>query len=202
MPSVWVDDLHPIFRRGLIACLAESDFDVVGESAELQPLPNPSLIDVLVFEAGRDRLRTAISAFGDSDVRLVAVVPAGDEQLIMDAIDLGVAGVLVRADLRPTALLTSIRSVCAGNASLPAQLVAKLLDRAANHPHSGGVAALSGRELSVLRLLADGEDTRGIAGELCYSDRTVKNIVHDVLMKMNCRNRAHAVALATRQGLI
>ena len=35
-----------------------------------------------------------------------------------------------------------------------------------------------------------------------YSVRTVKNIVHDLLMKTNCRNRAHAVALATRQGLI
>jgi DNA-binding CsgD family transcriptional regulator len=37
---------------------------------------------------------------------------------------------------------------------------------------------------------------------LCFSERTVKNIVHDVLMKLNCRNRAHAVAMATRQGVI
>jgi DNA-binding NarL/FixJ family response regulator len=66
----------------------------------------------------------------------------------------------------------------------------------------GGSGALSPRERDVLRLLADGLDTREIAVDLCYSERTVKNVVHDVLMKMHCRTRAHAVALATREGVI
>ena len=54
----------------------------------------------------------------------------------------------------------------------------------------------------MLALLAEGSDTKEIAGRLSYSERTVKNIVHDLLVKMNCRTRAHAVALATRQGVI
>jgi DNA-binding CsgD family transcriptional regulator len=54
----------------------------------------------------------------------------------------------------------------------------------------------------VLARLSQGDDTQCIAIDLCYSERTVKNIVHDVLMKLNCRNRAHAVATATRQGII
>ena len=45
-------------------------------------------------------------------------------------------------------------------------------------------------------------DTSDIAVQLCYSERTVKNVVHDILMKLNCRTRAHAVALATRSGVI
>lgn len=61
---------------------------------------------------------------------------------------------------------------------------------------------LTSRELAVLRMLADGEVTRGIAEQLNYSERTVKNIVRDVLVKLNCRTRAHAAALATRRGLI
>jgi DNA-binding NarL/FixJ family response regulator len=61
---------------------------------------------------------------------------------------------------------------------------------------------LTSRELAVLRMLADGEVTRGIAEQLNYSERTVKNIVRDVLVKLECRTRAHAVALATRRGLI
>jgi DNA-binding NarL/FixJ family response regulator len=69
-------------------------------------------------------------------------------------------------------------------------------------PDAAGPAGLTAREREVLRLLAEGEDTRDIAGMLCFSERTVKNIVHDVLMKLNCRNRAHAVAMATRQGVI
>jgi DNA-binding CsgD family transcriptional regulator len=61
---------------------------------------------------------------------------------------------------------------------------------------------LSEREYDVLRMLADGESTRGIAQRLSYSERTVKTIVRDLLVKMNCKTRAHAVALAARQGVI
>jgi DNA-binding NarL/FixJ family response regulator len=67
---------------------------------------------------------------------------------------------------------------------------------------SGSVGSLASRELDVLRLLADGGDTKEIATELAYSERTVKNIVHDVLVKTNCKTRAQAVAVATRQGFI
>jgi DNA-binding NarL/FixJ family response regulator len=65
-----------------------------------------------------------------------------------------------------------------------------------------GDGLLTHRELAVLRMLADGEDTRGIAAELNYSERTIKNIVRDVLVKLGCRTRAQAVATATRQGAI
>jgi DNA-binding CsgD family transcriptional regulator len=51
-------------------------------------------------------------------------------------------------------------------------------------------------------MLADGEGTREIAVRLNYSERTVKNIVHDLLIKLNCKTRAHAVALAARRGVI
>jgi DNA-binding NarL/FixJ family response regulator len=63
-------------------------------------------------------------------------------------------------------------------------------------------ASASGRERRVLQMLSDGEDTRAIALGLSYSERTVKNVVHDVLTKLNCRTRAQAVGLATRSGVI
>ena len=77
-------------------------------------------------------------------------------------------------------------------------------------PANGGVASgrrafrygLAARELDVLRLLANGANTREMARELCYSERTVKTIVHDVLIKLACRTRAQAVALALREGVI
>ena len=51
-------------------------------------------------------------------------------------------------------------------------------------------------------MIADGHDTKEIALELCYSERTVKNIIHDLTTRLQLRNRAHAVAYAVRQGLI
>lgn len=202
MTRVWIDDNHPIFRRGIASCLADAGFDLVGESARFDPLPDPKAIDVLVFEADETNLMCASQTVNGSGVRLVALVRQPSEQLLMDAIDLGVASILMRQDLVPTALLGSLRAAAGGNTTIPTGMLPRLLARAAHSPRSGGGAAITKRELNVLRLLASGADTRGIADELCYSDRTVKNIVHDVLMKLYCRNRAHAVALATRQGLI
>ena len=54
----------------------------------------------------------------------------------------------------------------------------------------------------MLRLIADGHATREVAEELCYSERTVKNVLHDVVTKLDARTRSHAVAHAVRAGLI
>jgi DNA-binding NarL/FixJ family response regulator len=61
---------------------------------------------------------------------------------------------------------------------------------------------LTDREIKVLKLLAEGLDTAEVGRRLFYSERTVKNIVHDVTSRLNLRNRTQAVAYALRQGLI
>jgi DNA-binding NarL/FixJ family response regulator len=58
------------------------------------------------------------------------------------------------------------------------------------------------RELDVLTLVAEGLSTREIAKKLCYSERTIKNILQDVTMRLSLRNRTHAVAFAIRAGWI
>jgi DNA-binding CsgD family transcriptional regulator len=63
-------------------------------------------------------------------------------------------------------------------------------------------SGLTERELGVLRLVADGLDTGEIAQQLAYSERTIKNIIHDITTRFHLRNRSHAVAFALRQGLI
>ena len=54
----------------------------------------------------------------------------------------------------------------------------------------------------MLRLVADGCDTAEIAAALAYSERTVKNVIHDVTTRLRLRNRSAAVAYAVREGLI
>lgn len=61
---------------------------------------------------------------------------------------------------------------------------------------------LDARQLTALRLLADGLDTREIARHLCYSERTVKSIIGTITDRLGVRNRTHAVAHALRHGLI
>ncbi|MCP3993672.1 MAG: response regulator transcription factor [bacterium] len=135
-------------------------------------------------------------------MQLVAMIRSADEDLLYSAIEAGVVSVLLHTDLTPANLLNCVRAAAHQRASLPADCVPAILGRAASRGHREGWARLGTRELAVLRLVADGESTRDIADKMCYSERTVKNIVHDLLVRMNCRNRAHAVALATRQGII
>ena len=61
---------------------------------------------------------------------------------------------------------------------------------------------LTVREVEVLRLLAQGEDTAHIAKSLSYSERTIKKVLQDVMSRLELRNRAHAVSYAMRVGAI
>jgi DNA-binding NarL/FixJ family response regulator len=69
-------------------------------------------------------------------------------------------------------------------------------------PRGLRVPGLSEREIEVLRLLAEGLDTAGVAEHMCYSERTVKNVLHDITRRFNLRNRTQAVVFAMRKGLI
>lgn len=199
-PKLWIDDANPIFRRGLTACLHADGFDVVGDSTGFTPEPVRG-VDVLVFAAEDGGLTRAVRHVRDTGTRLVALVSEPVEAVVCDAVEAGVAAVLIRPELTQSTLTGCVRSVLSGHATLPTDLLDKLLDRAANGTRRS-TGGLTPRELAVLRLLADGGDTKDIAETLNYSERTVKNVVHDVLTKMNCHNRAHAVATATRQGVI
>jgi len=57
---VWVDDRHPVFRRGIASLLAADGFTVAGESAALDPVPDPGLLDVLVFRGPRSEAFTRL----------------------------------------------------------------------------------------------------------------------------------------------
>jgi DNA-binding NarL/FixJ family response regulator len=101
-----------------------------------------------------------------------------------------------------------IRSVAVGEGTLPPDLLGRLLDQVGRlqrqvlAPRGLTFRGLSEREVRVLRLLADGMDTAEVGRELFYSERTVKNIVHDITSRLELRNRTHAVAYAIKQGLI
>jgi len=200
-PTVWIDDSHAIVRRGMAACLQQADFVVRGESAVLSPEPVIADLDLLVFEYAGTTLRRAVRLADGRTTRLVATVRDVTEQSVREMVDAGVSAILPHRTLTADTLISSLRSVVAGNVALPADMLARLLLHVTQTSHLGP-AGLNPRERSVLRLLADGLDTRGIAEDLRFSERTVKNVVHDVLTKLNCRTRAQAVAVATREGVI
>lgn len=196
--GVWVTDAHPIFLCGLVGTLRTAGIRVSGSSADVPAELDHDTTDILVFDAEAPGSVTAAACHRD-EVRLVGVVRDSRSDRVMEVLAGGGAGVLVRGELTLLALVACLRAVSQGQGAVPADLLARML----NTRGGGGTGTdLATRELQVLRLLASGSTTRTIAGELCYSERTVKNIVRDLMFKLECSTRAQAVATATRQGLI
>jgi DNA-binding NarL/FixJ family response regulator len=202
--SVWIDEPHPLLRRGMVSCLLADDVPVAGESTLLAPGRAFRDAAVLLFDGDRGDLAAFLDALpraSHTRPKLVAAVSEPDDERLERLARGGVSAILYRHELTPELLVGTVRSVLLGRTSMPTDLLPRLLTKAARADHVEP-GALSDREVAVLRMLADGEDTRGIAQGLCYSERTVKNVVHDVLTKLSCRTRAQAVATATRAGII
>ena len=101
-----------------------------------------------------------------------------------------------------------IGKAAAGAGEVPADLLGRLLEQVGRlqrqvlSPRGLTFAGLTPRETEVVRLVADGLDTSEIALRMSYSERTVKNVLHDLTTRLQLRNRTHAVAYAVREGLI
>jgi DNA-binding NarL/FixJ family response regulator len=122
------------------------------------------------------------------------------------AVGAGAWAFVRRADARPDSLVTAIRAM-AHQDEPPSDVDTALgdfvdqLEPAIPVPPSRP-PGLTDRDVEVLRLMADGHSTAGIARDLSYSESTIKNIIHAIVRELGARNRAHAVAMALRSQLI
>jgi DNA-binding NarL/FixJ family response regulator len=202
---VVVDD-HPIVREGLVAALTdEKEFKVVGavgSAEDALPLvaaqrPDVILLDLeLPGQSGLEAIPKLRDARPQSKVLILTAYDT-DERVI-GALGAGAQGYLLKgASLEEIA--RAIRSVHAGGSYLEPRIAAKVVG--ALSPRSKA-AALSGREREVLRLVAGGQANKQIARTLGITERTVKFHVTSILNKLGAENRAQAVSLATRRGLL
>jgi DNA-binding NarL/FixJ family response regulator len=152
-------------------------------------------------------IRTIVGIQRDGCPRVLLVATRLDEEGILAASDAGTLGMMQRRDVTPERLAMVVAHVAEGHVSVPTDLVGPLLaavrrmQRVAQSQF-GPPATLSEREREVLRLLAEGRDTVEIASTLCYSERTVKGVIHEITSRLQLRNRSHAVAYALRNALI
>ena len=131
-----------------------------------------------------------------------------DEDDVLAAVQAGAIGILDKSTLDPEALTACVRAAASGAGVMAPKLLGVLLrslsrvSREVLEPRGVSLSRLNTREQEVLRLVAQGLATREVAKQLCYSERTIKNVLHDVATKLNVRTRSQAVALAVRDGLI
>jgi len=183
-------------QRSEVLVVDESEFD----SAEVAV--------VVADEVDAATVRTVRAIQRDGCHRVVMVVTRLDDASLLAAVEAGSCGILRRSEAVPDRLVEAVLTAAKGDGSVPPDLLGRLLDQMSRlqrqvlAPRGLSLSGFTDREVDVLRLLSEGWDTAEIADKLAYSERTVKNVIHDITARLQLRNRSHAVAYAVRQGLI
>jgi DNA-binding NarL/FixJ family response regulator len=201
--NLFVLDPHTIYRRGLVACLQlMPEVESVGHAGGVaEARQEPALRDadlVIVDPAASDG-----GAFiGSVDARVMVCSSDCTEESVLSALQAGAVGYLRKDTLTTETLGAAVRAAASGTGVMEPELLGNLLKGVSLDAERPAVARLTDREQQVLALIAAGHPTREVAEQLCYSERTVKNVLHDVVTKLNARSRSQAVAFAVREGLI
>ncbi|WP_329242017.1 response regulator transcription factor [Streptomyces sp. NBC_01478] len=128
----------------------------------------------------------------DPRARFLVVVSKRWQADVPTARHRGVRAVVWWDFCSPDVFVRTVRAVAGEDGTKPSARRQQTVDR----------AALSSREVAVLRLIAEGRQCEEIATELAYSERTVRYILYGAMKRLRARNRAHAVSYAIRAGLI
>ena len=211
---VVICDDHALFRRGLSMVLeAEEDIEVVGEAedgdeavaAAEELAPDVVLMDVRMPSAAASR--PPGHRRGRPDHAILMLTVSDEEEDLYEAIKAGAAGLPAQGDLdrggrrghpgrrqRPEPDHPVDGLQAAHRVHQPVQRAEATSGRAAPR--------LTGRELEVLRLVAQGMSNREIAAELYISENTVKNHVRNILEKLHLHSRMEAVLYAVREKIL
>ncbi|WP_434447268.1 LuxR C-terminal-related transcriptional regulator [Lentzea sp. E54] len=202
---VHVQSIDAISKLGVSATLRYENAIRLVDEHEI----DEQTIMIIVGEQLDENLERLLRrAHSSTRSRIILVVGALHEDELLSAVSYGVCAVVWRHEATPTHLVNTATRVAAGQAALPPDIITRLLRQITTiqgrttAPHLPSTAGLDEREISVLKLIATGLDTKEIALELSYSERTIKNVLHDITRRFNLRNRAHAVAYAMQQGYL
>ncbi|MCX4728875.1 LuxR C-terminal-related transcriptional regulator [Streptomyces sp. NPDC090052] len=206
--TVAVHGGDPLSRAGLISHLAHQDGVTVLVQTGSTPEQRPEDVAVALLNqmdaTASKQLRKLVV---DRKQRVVLVVDELDEAQLEMVLEAGVPAIVWRHQATAERLVKAIRAVGRGEGEVPGDLLRRLLvqlgrTRRGSGSGPGPTVSPTAREIAVLKLVAKGMETREIAAHLCYSERTVKGVLHDVMVRLHLKNRAHAVAFAMREGYL
>jgi DNA-binding NarL/FixJ family response regulator len=209
--SVVIADDHPIVLDGLEQ-LFRMEGDVVikarardgQETLRSVRAHRPEVLVLDIRMPGLDGLGVlrALREEGHR-TRVVLLTVSLEEEQLVEAVRLGVAGVVLK-EMAPQLLLEAVRRVHAGGQYLEGGIVGRALRRMVQREEAAREAArlLTPRELEIVRMLADGLRNRAIAEKLFISEGTVKVHLHRIYEKLDVGGRLELVLYARRRGLV
>ncbi len=207
-----VDDV-PLFRSGLTAALTGAGYDVVGEAANgeaavaLAEVEQPDIVLLDLLMPGMSGIETLEKVRAVApNAAVVLLTGSESEEDLVAAIKGGARGFILK-DMPFEQLIDVIDNIADGGAAVSPGMAGKLFDvtrQLLRHQQLVGARkpTLTGREIEVLGLVADGRTSKQIGDLLYISENTVKNHIRNVLDKLGLHSRNEAVLYAVRENLI
>ena len=213
--KVLIVDDHRVVREGLSAILqSKESIQVLGEAQDGQEavekarslLPDVILMDVSMPKmTGVEATRIIKREF--PHIGIIALTMYEEQQYIFDLVRGGATGYLLK-DSDSDQIVKAIQSVYRGDSLIHPAVASKILAEFSLLAQKKGKKSgwvehdLTDREITVLRLVADGKTNKEIANNLDLSEKTVKNHVRNIFHKLQVYDRTQAAILAIRKGLI
>lgn len=209
--GIVVCDDHPMFRRGIVAALAEEPGLVLtgeaGTLAELRALLRDHVTDLVLLDVELPD-GSAVAAVAElvGHARVVMISAHDDPVLVRQALQAGATG-YIRKDAEPPEVLRLIRRALEGKTALSGDMALRVAEslRRDRDPDRPALARrlelLSPRQREVVALIAEGHTNREIAGRLHISEGTVKNYVTRILEALDVADRTKLAILLVRHQL-
>ena len=201
---VVIADDHAPTRAGVRQALEADGWQVAGEAFDgpgavrlaVEFQPDVCVLDIHMPGSG-------IKAAGDiarllPSTAVVMLTASRDDEDLFDALRVGASGYLLK-DMDPDRLPAALKGVLAGEAALPRELVARVLEefrgrpRRRRLPRGRATARLTSREVEVFQMLGQGLTTEQIGKRLFVSPVTVRGHVSTTLKKLKVKSRAEAL---------
>lgn len=213
--KVLIADDHRVVREGLAAILkTKENIVVVGEAQDGQEAVEKArslLPDVVLMDVSMPRM-TGVEATRQlkrefPHMGIIALTMYDEQQYIFDLVRAGATGYLLK-DTDSVQIVAAIRAVYRGESLIHPSVASKILAEFSLMSQKKGKKTgwmehdLSEREITVLKLVAEGKTNKEIANALDLSEKTVKNHVRNIFHKLQVYDRTQAAILAIRKGLI
>jgi DNA-binding NarL/FixJ family response regulator len=205
MTRVFLLDDHEVVRRGVQELLsAEDDLEVVGEASTAAEAiaripvvrPDVAVLDVRLPDGDGIEVCREIRSTSP-EIACLMLTSFADDEAFLGAVLAGASGYVLK-QIRGSDLVGSIRRVARGESLLDPLLVARTRERLGRDEEDERLGRLSPQERKILDLIAQGKTNRDIAGELYLAEKTVKNYVSNVLLKLGMQRRTEAAVFAVR----
>jgi two-component system response regulator DevR len=203
---VFLLDDHEIVRRGLRELLeAEGDLVVAGEAGTAEEAltripasrPDVAVLDVRLPDGDGVEVCREIRS-SHPEVSCLILTSFADDEALFSAILAGAAGYVLK-QVRGNDLVDAIRRVAQGQSLLDPTVTARVLERLRTpQTHDDDLGSLSEQERRILDLIAEGLTNRQIGERMYLAEKTVKNYVSNVLLKLGMSRRSEAAAYAAR----